>query len=69
MWKMWKNYEIVWYNLVNFSSLNISYILYDWRGKFMPATIVHAYFANDAYDILPKSIKNKVSVERVRMFG
>lgn len=35
----------------------------------MPATIVHAYFANDAYDILPKSIKNKVSVERVRMFG
>ena len=35
----------------------------------MPATIVHSYFANDVYDILPKSIKSKVSTSRLKMFG
>ena len=35
----------------------------------MPATVVHAYFANDVYDILPKNIKNKVTLDRLKMFG
>lgn len=35
----------------------------------MPATVVHAYFANDIYDILPKNIKNKVALDRLKMFG
>ena len=35
----------------------------------MPATIVHAYFANDVYDILPKEIKDKVNPSRLKMFG
>lgn len=35
----------------------------------MPATIVHSYFANDVYDILPKNIKNKVELDRLKMFG
>ena len=35
----------------------------------MPGTIVHSYFANDVYDILPKSIKSKVSTSRLKMFG
>ncbi len=35
----------------------------------MPATIVHSYFANDVYDILPKNIKDKVSSTRLKMFG
>lgn len=35
----------------------------------MPATITHAYFAKDIYDVLPKTIKGKLSLERCRMFG
>ena len=35
----------------------------------MPATITHAYFAKDIYDVLPKSIKEHVSLSRVKMFG
>ena len=35
----------------------------------MPATVTHAYFAEDVYDTLPDSIKSLVSPSRVRMFG
>ena len=35
----------------------------------MPATITHAYFAKDVYEILPSNIKDKLNVKRVKMFG
>ena len=35
----------------------------------MPATAVHAYFAQDLNDILPKEIKNKLDVDRLKTFG
>lgn len=35
----------------------------------MPASVTHAYFANDVYDILPKEIKDKLSISRLKMFG
>lgn len=35
----------------------------------MPATVVHAYFAQDLNDILPKEIKNKLDVDRLKTFG
>lgn len=35
----------------------------------MPASVTHAYFARDVYDTLPASIKNVLSVPRLRMFG
>ena len=35
----------------------------------MPASVTHAYFASDIYDILPAKIKNYLSVSRLRMFG
>ncbi len=35
----------------------------------MPATITHAYFAKDVYDILPSSIRKNINVQRVKMFG
>ncbi len=35
----------------------------------MPATIVHAYFAEDEYDILPKIIKERLNISRCRMFS
>ncbi len=35
----------------------------------MPATITHAYFSKDIYDILPSEIKNKLNLRRVKMFG
>ena len=35
----------------------------------MPATIVHSYFAKDLHDILPDEIKNKIDVDRLKMFG
>ena len=41
----------------------------NYGGIFMPATITHAYFAKDIYDVLPKSIKEHVSLSRVKMFG
>ena len=35
----------------------------------MPASVAHAYFANDVYDTLSSELKNKVSIERIKMFG
>ena len=35
----------------------------------MPATITHAYFAKDVYDILPEDIKDNLNVKRIKMFG
>ncbi len=35
----------------------------------MPATVVHSYFGKDVYDILPAKVKNKVSLNRIKMFG
>ena len=35
----------------------------------MPATITHAYFAKDVFDILPEEIKNKINCSRIKMFG
>lgn len=35
----------------------------------MPATITHAYFAKDVFDILPEKIKNKINCSRIKMFG
>ncbi len=35
----------------------------------MPATITHAFFAKDVYDVLPQEIQNKLDVNRCKMFG
>ena len=35
----------------------------------MPATVVHGYFAQDVYDILPSTIKKKIDIQRLKMFG
>ena len=35
----------------------------------MPATIAHAYFSKDVFDILPGNIKNKIDCSRIKMFG
>lgn len=35
----------------------------------MPATITHAYFAKDVFDILPSDIKNSIDCSRIKMFG
>ncbi len=35
----------------------------------MPATITHAFFAKDVYDILPEEIRENLSLSRCRMFG
>ena len=35
----------------------------------MPATITHAFFANDIYDILPEKITNRLNFERLKMFA
>lgn len=35
----------------------------------MPASVTHAYFANDVYDILPTNIQKKLSLSRIKMFG
>lgn len=35
----------------------------------MPATITHAYFGYDVYNKVDNKIKNKVSLDRVMMFG
>ena len=35
----------------------------------MPATVTHSYFANDIYDILPSDIKDKVNINRCKMFS
>lgn len=35
----------------------------------MPATATHAFFAKDIYDILPDSMRNKLDLNRCKMFG
>ena len=35
----------------------------------MPATVTHAYFSKDVYDILPEDIKKNLDVKRCKMFG
>ena len=35
----------------------------------MPATITHAYFSKDVFDILPNNIKNVIDCSRIKMFG
>ena len=35
----------------------------------MPATVTHAYFAKDVYDILPKDIKELLDLSRCKTFG
>lgn len=35
----------------------------------MPATITHAYFSKDVFDILPSNIKNIIDCSRIKMFG
>ncbi len=35
----------------------------------MPATITHAYFAKDVYEILPWEIKENLNLDRIKMFG
>ena len=35
----------------------------------MPATITHAYFAKDVYDVLPEEIQNKLNKNRIKTFG
>ncbi len=35
----------------------------------MPATITHAYFGKDIYDVLPTYITNKLDLKRVMMFS
>lgn len=35
----------------------------------MPATITHAYFAKDVFDILPGDIKSKIDCNRLKMFS
>ena len=35
----------------------------------MPATVTHSYFAKDIYEIMPSEIKEKLDINRVKMFG
>ena len=35
----------------------------------MPATITHAFFAKDVYDILPQDVKKRINPKRIKMFG
>lgn len=35
----------------------------------MPATITHAYFAKDLYEVLPESISSKIDLNRTKMFA
>ena len=35
----------------------------------MPATVTHAYFAKDVFDVLPDNIKNTIDYSRIKMFG
>ena len=35
----------------------------------MPATVTHAFFAKDVYDILPSEIQDCLDVDRSKMFG
>lgn len=57
----------MWYNGGNILNLTRSILLKG--GNIMPATITHAYFAKDVFDILPDNIKNKIDCSRIKMFG
>lgn len=35
----------------------------------MPASVAHAFFAKDVYDILPEEIRNNLDIDRCKMFG
>lgn len=35
----------------------------------MPATVTHAFFAKDIYDILPEGLNEKIDLERLKMFS
>ena len=35
----------------------------------MPATVTHACFAKDVFDILPEGIKNRIDCSRIKTFG
>lgn len=35
----------------------------------MPATVTHAFFAKDVFDVLPSNIKNVIDCSRIKMFG
>ncbi len=35
----------------------------------MPATVTHAFFAKDVYDILPEEMTQKLDLDRLKMFG
>ena len=35
----------------------------------MPATVTHAYFAKDVYDVLPDTVKENLDLDRLKMFG
>ena len=35
----------------------------------MPATITHAYFAKDLYEVLPETISSKINLYRTKMFA
>ena len=35
----------------------------------MPATVTHAFFAKDIYDILPANVRGKLDIDRCKMFG
>ena len=61
--------------ICNFINLLLSIIrviikLIIFKGEcLMPASVTHAYFSNDVYDILPNTIKKNLSTSRMRMFG
>ena len=35
----------------------------------MPATITHAYFAKDVFEVLPDDVKYRIDYSRIKMFG
>ena len=35
----------------------------------MPATVTHAFFAKDVYEILPKEMSEKIDLNQLKMFG
>ena len=35
----------------------------------MPATITHAFFTKDVFDILPSDIKKKLEINKIKMYG
>ncbi len=39
------------------------------EGDFVPATVTHAYFSMDVYDVLPEEITNKLDKALLKMFA